>query len=76
MDAVDLGFVQRVELVTAWGLLVQQMGDQGELHDDSVPQGAFGDVLQVAMQVAHYPASVALQLFQCLALRLNYLAWA
>ena len=59
------GFVQGVDLAAPLGLLVQELRDQGELGDDPVPQA--GDILQMAPQVAHDPAGVALQLFQCLA---------
>ena len=63
-DAVGLGFMQGVDLVTAPGLLVQELRDQGELGNDAIPQAALGDILQMAPQVAHDPAGVALQLFQ------------
>jgi hypothetical protein len=47
-DAVDLGFMQGVDLIAPLGLLMQQQRHQGELVDDPVPQVALGDVLQVA----------------------------
>jgi hypothetical protein len=46
---------------------MQQLRHEGELGDDAIPQVACGDVLQMAAQIAHDPASIALQLFQCLA---------
>ena len=72
-DAIDLGFVQGVDLVGPLGLLVQQLRDQGELRDDPVPQTALGDDLQVAAQITHDAAGVALQSFQCLAHALELL---
>ncbi len=46
---------------------MQLLRNQAELGDDPVQQAALGDVLQVAAQVAHDAASIALQPFPCLA---------
>lgn len=72
-DAVDLGLMQGVDLVGPLGLLVQQLRDQGELRDDPAAQIILGDVLQVAAQIAHDTAGIALQSFQCLAHALELL---
>ena len=66
-DAVDLGFMQRIYLVAALGLLVQQVRDAGELGDDPVAQGSCGDIVEVTAQVANDPAGVTFKRLQCLA---------
>ena len=52
-DAVDVGFMQGVDLVSALGLLVQQLGYQGKFDDDPIPQASLWDVIQLTAQVGH-----------------------
>lgn len=66
-DAVDLGFVQGMDLAAALCLLVQRQRDQGELGDDLVAKRAGGEFLQVTAQVPYHAASVTFQISQCLA---------
>ena len=72
-DAVDPGLMQGVDLVGPLGLLVQQLRDLCELGDDPMPQVSFGDVIEVAAQIAHDTARIALQPFQCFAHALELL---
>ena len=66
-DAVDLGLMQGIDLVAALGLLMQQVRDEGELGRHPIAQRSSRDVTQVAAQVAHDPAGIALQRLQSLA---------
>ena len=52
---------------------MQQLRHQGELSKDAIPQAAFGNIQQMAAQIAHDPTGVALQLLQCLAHALELL---
>lgn len=59
--------MQGVDLVAAFGVLVEQLRDQGELGNNLVAKRASGNVIEVAAQVPHDPVGVTFQLLQCLA---------
>lgn len=60
-DAVHFRLVQRVELALVLRLLAQQPVHEGNLHLDPLPQGRVRDAGQLALDVAHHTARIALQ---------------
>ncbi|PIL20233.1 hypothetical protein P775_10535 [Puniceibacterium antarcticum] len=63
-DAVDLRFLQGVNLATASGSLMQQATDEHEGVQNMLAEGTLGDRIQLATYISQDAAGVALQHFQ------------
>ncbi len=66
-DAIDLGFMQAVDLVLVLRLLGQEPPSQHEGIADLLAQRSSWNAAEMTAQVAHDPTCVAFQFFQCLA---------
>ena len=63
-DAVDLGFMQSVDLAVALRPLVQQTADQHEGVQNPLAKRTAGDLIQLTADVTQDAAGVSLQHFQ------------